>query len=201
MAKARTIDDIVNDIVTKKYKPLLKEAVEHVAKQAEKDIYNKAVNVLIKYYYGGYDPSSYYRTGALIQSIVPFSNIKLTGSGKNEFVECTVGVEYSPQALENYLSGFEYAYQGSNKYGQPEAEWVIENFLAGKHPRTNGSRDSVSAAESFELVDSQTVPQYTQHEAMMKDNDPNGTGYSLTRYANAVFPKAVMNYIMVHGAK
>lgn len=198
MAKARTIDDIVSDIVTKKYKPLLRDAVEHVAKQAEKDIYNKAVNVLVKYYYGGYDPSSYYRTGALIQSIVPFSNTKLTGSGKNEMIECVVGVEYSPQALENYLSGFEYAYQGSNKYGQPDTEWIIENFLAGKHPRTNGSRDSESAMESFELVDSRS--KVTQREGMYK-NEPGDTGPSLTYYQHTIFPKAVMNYIMVHGSK
>ena len=198
MAKARTIDDIVNDIVTKKYKPLLSEAVKHVAEQAKKDIHAKAINVLVKYYYGGYDPESYYRTGALIQSIVPYSNIKFTGSGKNEMIECTVGVEYSPHALENYLSGFEYAYQGSNKYGQPDAEWIIANFLAGKHPRTNGSRDSEIATESFELVDSK--PMVTQREGMYI-NEPGDTGYGLKYYQHTIFPKAVMNYIMVHGSK
>lgn len=198
MAQARTIDDIVNDIVVRKYKPLLKEAVEHVAKQAEKDIYNKAVRVLIKYYYGGYDPESYYRTGALIQSIVPYSDVKLSGTGKNEAVECTVGVEYSPRVLEQYLSSFEYAYHGSNKWGQPDAEWIIENFLAGKHPRTDGSTDSKQASESFEFVNSR--PLVTQRQGMDK-NEPGDTGYSLTYYKNTIFPKAVMNYIMVKGSK
>lgn len=198
MAKARTIDDIVNDIVTTKYKPLLKDAVEHVAKQAEKDIYNKAVNVLVKYYYGGYDPKSYYRTGALIRSIVPFSNITISGSGKKEMIECVVGVEYSPWALEAYLSGFEYAYESSQKYGQPDAEWIIENFLAGKHPTTNGSTDSEIAQQSFKLVDSK--PMVTQRQGMYK-NEPEDTGYGLKYYQHSIFPKAVMNYIMVHGVR
>lgn len=200
MAKARTIDDIVHDIVTIKYKPLLKEAVEHVAKQAEKDIHAKAVNVLVKYYYGGYEPESYYRTGALIQSIVPFSHIAISGSGKKEMIECVVGVEYSPQALEAYLSSFEYAYEGSKKWGQPDAEWIIENFLAGKHPTTDGSTDSKSATDSFKFVDSK--PMITQSQGMnINDHGEGGTGPSLTYYKHSIFPKAVMNYIMVNGIR
>ena len=199
MAKTRTIDDIVNDIVTKKYKPLLSEAVKHVAKQAEKDIYDKAVRVLIKYYYGGYDPSSYDRTEALIHSIVPYSNIKLTGAGTDEFIECIVGVEYSPSALENYVGSVnKFAYDASSKYGQVDGEWIIENFLAGKHPRTNGSSDSASAVESFKFVNSQ--PMITQSQAM-RLNEPGDTGYGLLYYQHTIFPKAVMNYIMVHGSK
>lgn len=200
MAKARTIDDVVKDIITIKYKPLLKEAVEHVAKQAEKDIHSKAVNVLVKYYYGGYDPESYYRTGALIQSIVPFSSIRINGSGSNEMIECVVGVEYSPRALEQYLSTFEYAYQGSNRWEQPDASWIIENFLAGKHPTTDGSRDSKSAKESFQFVDSS--PMITQSQGMdINERGEGGTGPSLTYYKHSIFPKAVMNYIMVNGVK
>ncbi len=197
MAKARTIDDIVNDIVTKKYKPLLKEAVEHVAKQAEEDIYNKAVNVLVKYYYGGYDPTSYERTQSLIQSIVPYSAVSLVGSGKKEMVECVVGVEYDANRLAAYVAQ-NGNYYGSDYWNIADSRWVIKNFLEGKHPRTDGSPYREQAQQSFELVDS--TPMVTQKKGMYM-NEPGDTGYGLTYYQHTIFPKAVMNYIMVKGSR
>jgi hypothetical protein len=74
MAKAHTIDDVIQSVVNN-YQTLLKDAVGYVAEQAKREIKDKAVNVLYKYYYGDYEPTSYDRIHALEHSIVPFSNI------------------------------------------------------------------------------------------------------------------------------
>lgn len=194
MAKEHTIDDVINSIIDN-YKVLLVDAVAHVAEKAKDDIKSTAVQCMIDYYYGGYDPTSYYRTGALIQSIIPFSTI----SAKGEKLQCVVGVEYSPSALEAYLSTFEYPYiSGSEKYGakkddeghiisygEPDPEWVIKNFWEGKHPYTDGSREPGAEINYHKS-------RQTQDEAMRRP---------LLYYAHTTFPRAVMNYMLVEGSK
>jgi hypothetical protein len=180
MAKAHTIDDVINSIVNN-YQILLVNAVAHVAEQAKKDIKSEAVKMLVHFYYGGYDPTSYYRTGALIQSIIPFSKI----SAKGQTVQCVVGVEYSPEALKAYLETFEYPYKASNKYGEPDPEWVIENFWEGKHPYTDGSREPGAEINYHKS-------KYTQEQAMHRP---------LQYYAHTTFPHAVMSYMLVEGSK
>lgn len=180
MAKAHTIDDVVNSIIDN-YQILLVGAVAHVAEQAKEDIKSTAVKCMVDYYYGGYDPTSYYRTGALIQSIIPFSTI----SSKGQKLQCIVGVEYSPSALAAYLETFEYPYEASKKYGKPDPEWVIENFWEGKHPYTDGSREPGAEINYHKS-------QQTQDEAMRKP---------LLYYAHTTFPRAVMNYMIVNGSK
>lgn len=187
MAKTHTIDDVINGIIAN-YGVLLKDAVAHVAEQAEKDIKSKAIKTLIKYYYGGYEPTSYYRTGALIQSIVPFSNI----STKGQKIQCVVGVEYSPSELEKYLETFEYPYEASKKYGKPDPEWVIENFWEGKHPYTDGSSEPGAEMNYYRS-------EVTQDEGM-RHTDPE-TGHGLLYYAHTIFPKSVMNYMLIEGSK
>lgn len=187
MAKAHTIDDVVNNIVNN-YQTLLRDAVIHVAEQAKKDIKYKAVNVLYKYYYGGYEPKSYDRIYALEHSIVPFSNI----STKGQKLQCVVGVEYSPSALEEYLDTLSGSpYKASKKYDRADAEWVVKNFWEGKHPYTDGSREP--GAEVNYHISS------TKQDAGMSISDE--TGVSLMRYAHTTFPKAVMNYMLIEGSK
>lgn len=187
MAKAHTIDDVINSIVTN-YETLLKDAVKHVAEQAKRDVKDKAINVLYKYYYGKYEPTSYDRIYALEHSIVPFSKI----STKGQKIECNVGVEYSPAALEDYLDTLSgYPYEGSKKYGRADADWVVQNFWEGKHPYTDGS--SQPGAEIDYHYSS-----VKQDEGMLKTDE---TGVSLLRYAHTTFPKAVTNYMLVEGTK
>lgn len=180
MAKEHTIDDVINSVVNN-YHVLLVDAVAHVAEQAKRDIKSTAVKMLVDYYYGGYDPTSYYRTGALIQSIIPFSEI----SAKGQKLQCVVGVEYSPSALKAYLETFEYPYKASKKYGEPDPEWVIENFWEGKHPYTDGSREPGTEINYHKS-------KQTQDEAMQRP---------LKYYAHTTFPHAVMNYMLVEGSK
>jgi hypothetical protein len=187
MAKAHTIDDVIQSVIDN-YKTLLKDAVVHVAEQAKKDVKDKAVNVLHKYYYGGYEPTSYDRIYALEHSIVPFSNITTA----NQKVKCVVGVEYSPEALEEYLDTLSGTpYKASKKYGRANAEWVVQNFWEGKHPYTDGSSEPGASVDYH-------YSKATQDD-MMRKNDETGSG--LLYYAFTIFPREVMNYMMTNGTK
>lgn len=195
MAKAHTIDDVIDNIV-KNYSNLLKDAVEHVAKQAEKDIYNKAINVLYKYYYGAYEPKSYDRIFALQHSIASFSNVSTKGSGRNEKIRCVVGVVYDSELLEAYLSTIDdSAYETSkNKLGHPRkpiSEWVVGNFWEGLHPYTDGS------SEPGAKVKYRKSP-LTQEQGMYQSDD---TGPSLARYQFTIFPQLVREYMLRQGVK
>jgi hypothetical protein len=190
MAKAHTIDDVIKNVIDN-YQTLLKDAVVHVSEQAKKDIKDKTVNVLYKYYYGKYEPKSYDRIYALQYSIVPFSKI----STKGQKIECIVGVEYSPSALEDYLDTLSGSpYKASKKYGRADADWVVQNFWEGKHPYTDGSTDPESASGSFGYHESAIK----QDEGMRKTDE---TGDSLLRYAFTTFPNAVMHYMLIEGSK
>lgn len=188
MAKAHTIDDVVQNVIDN-YQTLLKDAVVHVAEQAKKDIKDKAVNVLYEYYYGGYEPTSYDRIHALQHSIVPFSDISTVG----QKIQCVVGVEYSPAALEEYLDSLGGSpYKGSQKYGRANAEWVVQNFWEGKHPYTDGSSEPGAKVDyhySFK----------TQDEGMRENDEFTGPG--LLYYAHTIFPREVMNYMLINGTK
>jgi hypothetical protein len=187
MAKAHTIDDVINSVINN-YQTLLVNAVVHVAEQAKKDIKDKAVNVLYKYYYGDYEPTSYDRIYALQHAIVPFSQISTQG----QKIECVVGVEYSPAALEAYLDTLSGSpYDASQKYGRADADWVIQNFWEGKHPYTDGSSNPGAKIDYY-------YSSMKQDDMMRKNDD---TGYGLLYYAHTIFPHAVMNHMLVNGAK
>lgn len=187
MAKARTIDDVINNVINN-YESLLKDAVIHVAEQAKKDIKDKAVNVLYKYYYGDYEPTSYDRIYALEHAIVPFSQI----STKGQKIECVVGVEYSPSALEAYLDTLSGSpYKASKKYGRVDADWVIGNFWEGKHPYTDGSTEPGAEVDYH-------YSRMKQDDMMRKNDD---TGYGLLYYAHTAFPRAVMDHMLINGSK
>lgn len=187
MAKAHTIDDIVNSVINN-YQTLLVNAVVHVAEQAQKDIEDKAVNVLYKYYYGDYEPKSYDRIYALQHSIVPFSQI----STKGQKIECVVGVEYSPSALEEYLDTLNGSpYKASKKYGRADAEWIVGNFWEGKHPYTDGSREPGTEVDYH-------YSKMKQDNMMRKTDD---TGPGLLYYAHTIFPRAVMDHMIINGSK
>ncbi len=127
---AKTAKEAANKML-KRYKKVLVAAVEHAAKEAQKEIHSKALSCLDEYY-ESYDPSSYDRTNNLRRAILPYLHIKKT----NDSITTTVGVEYSPWILEMFADD---AYSASRKYGQVDGDWVINNFLSGIHPTTDGS--------------------------------------------------------------
>jgi hypothetical protein len=85
---------------------------------------------VLERYYENYMPSSYDRTDNLWRTAMPIANVTMHGNS----IIGTVGVEYDPSVLDG-------AYDGSKKYDSPDGSWVLENYLMGIHPATNGSRD------------------------------------------------------------
>lgn len=146
---SKAIDDMLKD-----YKSAMKEAVKFAAKQTERDMMAKAHSCLQEYY-DNYYPDRYDRTETLQYAFLPYSKItygtnKITGS---------VGVEYSPEMLAQMMPPPEYSktgklkhtgYYGSAKYQPVDTSWVIDNYLRGVHPYTDGG------VEYYELIDTES---------------------------------------------
>ena len=172
MAKAKTLDAVIADIVDN-YENLLSNAVKNVAEQAKKEIYDKSIDILYEYYYGAYEPKSYDRIFALQHAFVPFSKV----SKKGTELECVVGVEYDPLVLEEYVNSTNAsAYDASKKYGRVDADWVIDNFLQGRHPYTDGSSQPGTPVKYRQSTANQGIE-------MRK---------YLNYYAYTIFPRAVI---------
>ena len=127
MANNRTVTDILQEL-KKDYKSVLLKAVEHATDIACEDMYKFSMSVLDRYY-DSYMPSRYDRTDQLWQTAIPVAKVENMG----DVIIGTFGVDYDPSVLEG-------VYNGSQKYGHPDGSWVLENFLMGIHPRTDGSR-------------------------------------------------------------
>lgn len=128
MAKVnRTIDEAIDEIF-KDYKKAFKVAAEEATEQAKKDLYENSVSCLVRYY-EDYDPTSYNRTYSLMESFVPYANPVLEHGDK---LVCSAGVLFDSDRITGM-------YNGSEIYSPTDGEWIIANFLAGIHPRTDGS--------------------------------------------------------------
>ena len=128
MAKVnRTIDEAIDEVF-KDYKKAFRVAAQEASETARDDLYANAVSCLVRYY-EDYDPTSYNRTYGLMESFVPYVN-PVHESG-DSFL-CSAGVEFDSARIAN-------TYYGSEIYSPVDSDWIIANFLAGIHPRTNGS--------------------------------------------------------------
>lgn len=126
MAK-KTLNAAIDELM-KNYESALKEAVEYASNEAVKDIYGHAMNCLVEYY-ESYEPTSYERTDYLWHAILPYAEpIKHTEEG----IVSAVGVAYDPSKLEG-------VYHGSKQYSPADGTWILENYLSGIHPATDGS--------------------------------------------------------------
>ena len=142
----------------KNYKKVLKDAVEYATEKAREDVKNKASDCLTEYY--NYDPSSYDRTDSLKNAFLPYSYIE-EGNG---YFDSVVGIEYDYSRLDGlYYSGSEKygAVKDEDghiiKYGNPDSYWIVENYLSGIHPTTNGyphakGVTSVEYIKKYDLV-------------------------------------------------
>ena len=155
-ALSDAIDDILKD-----YKSAMKKAIEFAAKEAGKDLMKKAKTCLEEYY-DNYDPTERYeRTNTLQYAFLPYSKIDY----EEDRVVGKVGVEYSPTMLEQMMPSPVYyrgrdgsqkirheGYYGSSNYQPVDATWVINNYLRGVHPITNGgsTSDTVIYYEIFD---------------------------------------------------
>jgi hypothetical protein len=128
MAKInRTIDEAIDEVF-KDYKKTFKVAAQEASEAARDDLYANAVSCLVRYY-EDYDPTSYNRTYSLMDSFVPYVN---QVQEQGDSLLCSAGVEFDASRIANI-------YYGSKAYSPADSDWIIANFLAGIHPRTDGS--------------------------------------------------------------
>lgn len=150
MAKSKDLNAAMKEL-KKNYRRVLKEAVQYATEEAKKDVYNKALSCLEEYY-DSYEPNSYNRTYHLEDAFVPYDDIKAT----NTHITSIVGIVYDTSLLTTYVVG-------SKNYGSrdvdegkeilPIEEWIMNNYLDGIHPYTDGSRVPGEAVY-YEIIDS-----------------------------------------------
>lgn len=140
--KTKTLDEAINDMM-KDYKKVVEQAAHSATQEARKDIYKYAMTCIDEYY-AGYPPTWYDRSNSLRHAVVPYRN----GYTMKDKMIIHTGVKYDPFVLEAYTQGNE-AYNGSSHYTPVDPWYVINNYLQGIHPKTNGARDE-DEVEYFE---------------------------------------------------
>lgn len=128
MAKAtiKGLDKAIEEVY-KDYKKSIMKAAKEATMKARDDIKIKAFSLLLDYY-NEYDPTSYERTYTLYECFVPYGKIAV----KDDVISCDMGIIYDVSRLAGQ-------YYGSEIYTPTDPEWIIDNYLQGIHPRTNGS--------------------------------------------------------------
>ena len=137
MAQNRTVIDTLQEL-KKDYKMALIKSVEQATNDACRDVYKFSMSVLEKYY-ENYIPSRYDRTDSLWRAAIPIAKVEDMGN----MIIGTFGVEYDADILESFAASS--YYEASKKYGNVDGDWVVENFLMGIHPATNGGRTTDTA--------------------------------------------------------
>lgn len=142
----KEIDKAIGKMM-KEYNKAAINAAQFATKQVMKDFINEAFNGLERYY-SDYKPKSYNRTYTLAECIVPFSEI----SSGNDSINCVMRINYDSTRLADYYD-YDYGdgkpsrfYRGQNVPGKiipdeynPINEFIMNNFLEGIHPTTDGS--------------------------------------------------------------
>lgn len=167
--KSKTINEILKEL-SKDYKSVLLKAVQKATDVACEDIYKFSMSCLERYY-ANYSPSSYERTDSLWHAIVPIADVVDNG----DTIISTAGVEYNASLLDAYVAGGD-LYDGSAKYGKADGQWVIENYLMGIHPTTNGSRVS-EFTEYIPIQDSISTHELTDRYLRLYKNKFNNNVY------------------------
>lgn len=125
--KVRGLDEALNELFTN-YEASLTEAMNYAAEKAKSDIKLVAESCLEDYYMN-YKPSSYRRTENLLSAFVPYMNVRRVGKE----VVADAGMGYWPVMLEGIYD------DGSNQWRPVDGWWVLDNYLMGIHPATDGS--------------------------------------------------------------
>lgn len=153
MAKTfKTVEDATQSIIDD-YRRITRKVVKDVASTIQKDFLEEA-NSIMDEYYQEYTPRSYKRTKSLYNAILPYYNYfepkKRTGYDTEGLAGATVGIKYDANALKGlYSSNSKYHQEGKNwndfyskskssANGITDPVWVLNNYLEGIHPTTNG---------------------------------------------------------------
>lgn len=177
MAKTKDLESAINEL-RENYRKVLRQAVQYATEEAEKDVHQRALSCLEEYY-SNYEPNSYNRSDSLRHAFLPYKSVKSNG----HYLISTVGIEYNASALEAYAPS---SYNASKKYdGRVDTEWVIDNYLEGIHPTTNGSK----IPENVEYI-----PIYDSESPTQKMGD------YLNSYAHT-FSENVYSYLAAYVAR
>jgi hypothetical protein len=123
--KVRGLDEALNELFAN-YEKSLAEAMVYAAREASREIKLEAESCLEQYYLN-YSPTQYNRTESLLQSFVPYRKVHRKGQN----VIADVGMGYDASRLNG-------VYNGSIKWSPVDGSWVLQNYLLGIHPATNG---------------------------------------------------------------
>ena len=143
-AKVIGLDEAIDELF-KNYEGALITAMKYASEIAQDDIDFKAKSCLYEYYEnfqpGKGEPNIYERTGRLENAFVPYMKVGRLKSGR---VGAIVGMGYDPSKLDG-------VYSGSAKWTPVDGWWVLDNYLNGIHPTTDGS--FLPGAEYIPIVD------------------------------------------------
>jgi hypothetical protein len=136
----KKLNDAIEEVV-KGYKAAAKVAATKATEKTAEYIYNEALSCLESYYYSYtnvlHEPKRYERTNQLRNSFVKHSIVKSTA--KN--IVCEMGVIYDYTKLDGaYNRAHDESYKGN--WTPPDSSWIIDNYLDGIHPTTNGATSS-----------------------------------------------------------
>lgn len=147
------IDAIFDDMLDN-YEEIALEAITDAAYKGQKDIYKEAKKYLQHYYKK--KPKMYKRTRNLKKAITPVFEDNTTSS----VISITIGVEYDPEPLKGvYHSNSKFHKSGepwvsrtkeefnwdSEDNGIPGADYILDNFLIGKHGEAWEDSESTSS--------------------------------------------------------
>lgn len=114
--------------VEKAYKSVALSSTQKVTNEVCQDMYKFAVTT-IDQYYANYEPERYLRDYDLYNTLSPIAEVSDLGNA----IQCTVGVSFNGASVDGK--------PGSRKYPDgASGTWIVENFLNGIHPTTNGAR-------------------------------------------------------------
>lgn len=125
--KVRGLDEALNELFAN-YEKSLTEAMKYAAKEAKREIKLEAESCLEQYYLN-YEPTSYRRTENLLDAFRPYMDVRKVGSQ----IIADAGMGYWPIMLEGAYN------DGSNQWRPVDGWWVLDNYLKGIHPATDGS--------------------------------------------------------------
>lgn len=144
--------------VEKVYKSVAMSSVKKVTDEVCQDMYKFAVSTIDRYY-ANYEPERYLRDYDLYNTLSPIAKVSDSGNA----IQCVVGVSFNGGAVDGKT--------GSSKYPSgASGTWIVENFLNGIHPATNGAR----------------VPEYVVY---MPITDSMSAGFLLNKYIDSRGPK------------
>ncbi|MEE1084297.1 MAG: hypothetical protein UH850_11290 [Paludibacteraceae bacterium] len=144
------------DRVFSRYKSNLKKSMQEAADEAEFEIKFEAESCLDRYYdnfqteknekRGKGRPNWYDRTESLRWAFVPYNDV-IEDKNNNSWV-AKVGMSYDPSRLDGVYSS-----NASTQYQPVDGSWVLNNYLSGIHPTTNGYPLYADQLEYIEIRD------------------------------------------------